>query len=71
MLYEVITASSEFTLLGQEGSAVIKGNMLVVPIQDALLYVQPIYLAADTGGSGIPQFKRVVASYNSRIAIVV
>jgi len=63
------TASSEFTLLGQEGSAVIKGNMLVVPIQDSLLYVQPIYLAADTGGSGIPQFKRVVASYNSRIAI--
>lgn len=63
------TASSQFTLLGQEGSEVIKGNMLVVPIEDSLLYVQPIYLAADTGGSGIPQFKRVVASYNSRIEI--
>jgi uncharacterized membrane protein (UPF0182 family) len=63
------TASAEFTLLGQEGSVVIKGNMLVVPIEDSLLYVQPIYLAADTGGSGIPQFKRVVASFNSRIEI--
>lgn len=63
------TASAEFTLLGQEGSTVIKGNMLVVPIEDSLLYVQPIYLAADTGGSGIPQFKRVVASFNSRIEI--
>lgn len=62
-------ASSEFTLLGQEGSEVIRGNMLVVPIEDSLLYVQPIYLAADTGGSGIPQFKRVVASFNSRIEI--
>jgi uncharacterized membrane protein (UPF0182 family) len=63
--------SAEFTLLGQVGSDVIKGNMLVVPIEDSLLYVQPIYLAADTGGgrSGIPQFKRVVAAFDSRIEI--
>jgi uncharacterized membrane protein (UPF0182 family) len=61
--------SSEFTLLGQVGSDVIKGNMLVVPIEDSLLYVQPIYLAADTATGGIPQFKRVVASYDSRIEI--
>jgi hypothetical protein len=61
--------SSEFTLLGQVGSDVIKGNMLVVPIDDSLLYVQPIYLAADTATGGIPQFKRVVASYDSRIEI--
>jgi uncharacterized membrane protein (UPF0182 family) len=61
--------SSEFTLLGQVGSEVIKGNLLVVPIEDSLLYVQPIYLNADTGGTGIPQFKRVVASYNSQIEI--
>jgi uncharacterized protein len=61
--------SVEFTLLGQEGSEVIRGNMLVVPIESSLLFVQPIYLAADTGGSGIPQFKRVIASFNSRIEI--
>ena len=63
--------SAEFTLLGQVGSDVIKGNMLVVPIEDSLLYVQPIYLAADTGGGrgGIPQFKRVVAAFDSRIEI--
>lgn len=63
------TASAEFTLLGQEGSEVIRGNMLVIPIEDSLLYVQPIYLAADTGGQGIPQFKRVVASFESTIEI--
>jgi hypothetical protein len=63
--------SAQFTLLGQVGSDVIKGNMLVVPIEESLLYVQPIYLAADTGGGrgGIPQFKRVVASFDSRIEI--
>jgi hypothetical protein len=61
--------SSEFTLLGQVGSDVVKGNLLVIPIEDSLLYVQPIYLAADTATGGIPQFKRVVASYNSRIEI--
>ena len=63
--------STEFTLLGQVGSEVIKGNMLVIPIEDSLLYVQPIYLAADTGGGrkGIPQFKRVIAAFNSRIEI--
>lgn len=61
--------SSEFTLLGQVGSDVIKGNLLVVPIDDSLLYVQPIYLAADTVAGGIPQFKRVVASYESQIEI--
>ncbi len=59
--------SAEFTLLSQEGSRVVKGNLLVVPIEDSLLYVQPIYLAADTGG--IPQFKRVVASFDSQIEI--
>ena len=61
--------SSEFTLLGQVGSDVVKGNLLVIPIEDSLLYVQPIYLAADTATGGIPQFKRVVASYNSQIEI--
>lgn len=61
--------SAEFTLLGQLGSDVIKGNLLVIPIDDSLLYVQPIYLTAATSTGGIPQFKRVIASYNSQIEI--
>lgn len=64
--------SAEFTLLGQQGSKVIQGNMLVIPIEESLLYVQPIYItASDVGGgdSGIPQFKRVVVSFNGRIEI--
>jgi len=53
--------SAEFTLLGQGGSRVIQGNMLVIPIEESLLYVQPIYITASDGASdtGIPEFKRV------------
>ncbi len=63
--------SAEFTLLGQGGSEVIQGNMLVVPVEESLLYVQPIYIRADPEGSsdssGIPEFKRVVISFDGRI----
>ena len=63
--------SREFTLLGQEGSEVVRGNMLVVPIEESILYVQPIYLQASQDGAGsstaIPEFKRVVVVFGSRI----
>ena len=63
--------SAEFTLLGQTGSRVIQGNMLVVPIEDSLLYVQPVYISADDEGNagGIPEFKRVVVSFDGEIAM--
>ena len=60
--------SAQFTLLSQGGSDVIQGNMLVVPIEESLLYVQPIYIRATSGsGAGIPEFKRVVVSFNGQI----
>jgi len=61
--------SAEFTLLGQSGSRVIQGDMLVIPIEQSLLYVQPIYITANDEGSstGIPEFKRVVVSFNGKI----
>ncbi|MEA3503225.1 MAG: UPF0182 family protein [Actinomycetota bacterium] len=61
--------SAEFTLLGQGGSRVIQGNMLIIPIEESLLYVQPIYISASDGASstGIPEFKRVVVSFNGKI----
>ena len=67
--------SQEFTLLDQQGSEVLKGNMLVVPIEESILYVQPIYIAARTtsGESGssvaLPEFKRVVVVFGDRIAM--
>ncbi|MEE9184635.1 MAG: UPF0182 family protein, partial [Acidimicrobiia bacterium] len=61
--------SAEFTLLGQGGSEIIQGNMLVIPIDESLLYVQPVYISADDNstGTGIPEFKRVVVSFDGRI----
>ena len=63
------TISAEFTLLGQTGSRVIQGNMLVIPIDESLLYVQPVYISADDEGTsrGIPEFKRVVISFDGQI----
>ena len=70
--------SSLFTLTGQQGSEVIQGNMLIIPVEESLLYVQPIYLAAapteggqfSTGSAvDIPQVQRIVVSFNEQIAI--
>jgi len=65
--------SQQFTLLDQEGSDVVQGNMLVVPIEESVLYVQPIYLSASTeGGSGavaLPEFKFVIVVFGDRIAM--
>lgn len=63
--------SREFTLLGQEGSEVIQGNMLVVPIEQSILYVQPIYLSARTNGGSeliaLPEFKRAIVVFGDKI----
>lgn len=53
--------SQQFTLLGQQGSEIIRGNMLVVPVEEALLFIQPIYLRGE--GLLLPEFKRVVVVY--------
>ncbi|MBT8196865.1 MAG: UPF0182 family protein, partial [Acidimicrobiia bacterium] len=46
--------SQQFTLLGQGGSRVIQGTMLVVPVEDSLLYVQPIYISASPEDDDTP-----------------
>jgi hypothetical protein len=62
------TISPQFTLWGQEGSSVLRGNVIVVPIGNSLLYVEPIYLQADNKNS-IPEMKRVIVAFNSRIVM--
>jgi uncharacterized membrane protein (UPF0182 family) len=55
--------SSQRTLWGQQGSQVIMGNLLVVPVQDQLLYVQPLFLQGEQ--TPLPQLKRVIVFYRS------
>ena len=57
------TISAQRTLWDQQGSRVIFGNLIVVPIQDSLLYIQPLYLESVT--TQLPQVQRVIAFYRS------
>ncbi|MBI4512952.1 MAG: hypothetical protein HY702_02480 [Gemmatimonadetes bacterium] len=45
----------------------IRGNLLVIPIEESLLYVQPLYLRAE--GGRIPELKRVVVAYENRVVM--
>jgi uncharacterized membrane protein (UPF0182 family) len=53
--------SRDYSLLNQNGSRVILGNLLVIPIDDAILFVQPFYLAG-TSTSAIPELKKVIVA---------
>ena len=55
--------SEQFTLLGQQGSEIIRGNMLVVPVEESLLFIQPIYLRGEVRDVVLPEFKRVVVVF--------
>ncbi|MDQ7821675.1 MAG: UPF0182 family protein [Candidatus Eremiobacteraeota bacterium] len=59
--------SKQLSLWGQGGSEVIRGSLLVIPIEDSLLYIEPLYLAAEKGK--IPQLKRVLVVYGSNVAM--
>ncbi|MDD4583462.1 MAG: UPF0182 family protein [Eubacteriales bacterium] len=58
--------SKEFTLWSSAGSSYTRGNMFVIPIEDSLVYVEPVYLEATN--SSLPEVKRVIIYYNDRIA---
>jgi uncharacterized membrane protein (UPF0182 family) len=57
----------QITLWDQRGSEVLRGELLVLPIGGALIYVQPLYLRAQ--GGRIPELKRVVAAHEGRVAM--
>ncbi len=62
------TISQQLTLWDQHGSNAIRGTLLVIPVLDSILYVQPLYLAASSGG-GLPQLTRVIVAYADHIAM--
>jgi uncharacterized membrane protein (UPF0182 family) len=59
--------SPQLTLWNQQGSQVIRGNLLVIPIEDGLLYVEPLFLQAER--SQLPELKRVIVSSGARIVM--
>ncbi len=59
--------SRQISLWDQHGSEVILGNLLVIPIEESLIYVQPLYLRA--AGGRIPEMKRVVVAHQNRVVM--
>ena len=59
--------SQQLSLWNQLGSRVIRGNLHVIPIENSILYVSPLYLRASTGQ--IPELKRVIAAYGDHVVM--
>jgi uncharacterized membrane protein (UPF0182 family) len=59
--------SPQITLWNQQGSEVIQGTLLVIPIEESLLYIRPLYLRA--AGGRIPELKRVIVAYQNQIVM--
>ena len=59
--------SEQVTLWSQQGSRVTRGNLLVIPMNDALLYVEPLYVMADQGQ--LPELRRVIVSDGNRVVM--
>jgi hypothetical protein len=59
--------SQQLTLWNQRGSSVIRGNLIIIPIDGSLLYVEPLYLQAESGQ--LPELKRVLVAHGNRVAM--
>ncbi len=60
--------SKDLTLWSQGGSQVIRGNLLVIPIKDSILYIEPLYISAESASS-IPELKKILVVYENRVAM--
>ena len=61
------TISQQLSLWNQVGSRVIRGNLLAIPVDDTLLYVEPLYLSAES--RQLPELKRLIASTGDRVVM--
>jgi uncharacterized membrane protein (UPF0182 family) len=57
--------SQLFTLWSQSGSQIIRGNLLVIPVKDSLIYVEPVYLVS--ANSQLPELKIIIVSYQDTL----
>lgn len=60
--------SKEMSLWDQKGSSIIRGNLLTLPIDDSMLYVEPIYIQS-SNENAIPEVKRVILAYKDKIVM--
>ena len=60
--------SQQLSLWNQQGSRVLRGSLLAIPIERSLIYVQPLYLSATEQGA-LPELRRVIVAYGNQIAM--
>lgn len=70
MIDQDTTIAGKLTLWGQGGSQVIRGNLMVVPIEGGFIYVEPIYIRAEKQGASIPQMQAIVFAVDRKIIMV-
>ncbi|MBU4440221.1 MAG: UPF0182 family protein, partial [Acetobacterium sp.] len=63
------TISPQLTLLGQQGSRVLRGNLMTIPVGNAIIYVEPVYIQASSGENNIPEMKKVIVCYQNQIVM--
>lgn len=59
--------SQQLSLWSQQGSSVYRGNLLVIPMSNSILYIEPLYLQASN--SKLPELKRVIAGFGNRVVM--
>ncbi len=59
--------SQQLTLWNQRGSQVIRGNLIVIPLEGTFLYIEPLYLEAQS--SQLPELKRIIVAYQDQLAM--
>ncbi len=67
MIDQTPLISEQLSLWDQRGSRVIRGNLVIIPIDNSFLYVEPVYLTAE--GTNIPQLKRVIVISGDKVAM--
>jgi hypothetical protein len=67
MIDQSTTISEQLTLWDQKGSGVVRGKLVVIPIENSFLYVVPLYLRAE--GTNFPQLKRVIAATGDKVVM--
>jgi uncharacterized membrane protein (UPF0182 family) len=67
MIDQNTSISEQLSLWDQKGSKVTRGNLIVIPIENSFMYVEPVYLTAE--GTNIPQLKRIIVVSGNKIVM--
>ncbi len=68
LIHQDPAVAEQLTLWGQQGSQVVRGRLLVLPVEDDLLYVEPLFLTAERRGA-LPELQRVIVVHRDRVAM--